>query len=454
MLGIVNTPRLNVRLLPNKNSRALGVIAKGTVLDLLGQKNGWFEINYNHHPAFVFDDYIQVTDRTPARNGVVNTNLLNVRVQPSRVGKILGRLVYGSQVDILSDQNGWLEITFFDGSAFVSRDYVSIHERIGVQHGVVAVGKLNVRSKPTSQASVLGQLLRNTELVLQASLGNWLQITFNQQTAFVAAQHIQITKDPSPDPATPINLNQLQEPSTPSVEIAREDGDRGTGLAPQNQMLVTGSPIHRKVAVTWNSFGGLLQHLSNEKQLDEGCSLAVLCVESSGKGFEPTNNNKMIIRFENHKFWKYWGRQAPDIFHQHFTYDKNKPWTGHQWRPTVNDSWMSFHGSQKAEWQVLSFARGLNNDGALQSISMGAPQIMGFNYQVLGYQNVQSMFDAFEASIEAHITALFDFMSPAMVRQLQVRDFVGFAGMYNGNGQKEKYGEWIKNYYDAYKQLA
>ena len=46
-----------------------------------------------------------------------------------------------------------------------------------------------------------------------------------------------------------------------------------------------------------------------------------------------------------------------------------------------------------------------------------------------------------------------DFMSPAMIQHLQRRDFTRFAGLYNGSGQKEKYGRWIKNHYQAFKHL-
>jgi hypothetical protein len=180
----------------------------------------------------------------------------------------------------------------------------------------------------------------------------------------------------------------------------------------------------------------------------------VLCVESSGKGFDPGNQDRMIIRFENHKFWKYWGKTNPDRFERHFTYKAGQVWKGHKWRKAPDHAWQAFHGRQHAEWEVLTFARAIENDAALMSISMGAPQIMGFNYRAVGYRNVQEMFDTFAEGIEAHIEGMFEFMSPAMVRHLQRRDFTAFAGLYNGSGQKETYGLWIKKHYEAFKRIA
>lgn len=86
------------------------------------------------------------------------------------------------------------------------------------------------------------------------------------------------------------------------------------------------------------------------------------------------------------------------------------------------------------------------------SISMGAPQIMGFHFEAIGYQSVQEMFDDFSAGIQAHIEGMFNFMSPAMIQHLQRLKFESFAGLYNGSGQKTKYGRWIKNHYDAFKR--
>ncbi len=224
-------------------------------------------------------------------------------------------------------------------------------------------------------------------------------------------------------------------------------------LQPTRILNVSGTSEQKKVAGTWNRYGGLLEKLSQEKKMDVACAVAVLCVESSGKGFEQNNNNRMIIRFENHKFWKYWGNKMPDLFRRHFQYDSGKVWTKHKWRKKDDLEWSSFHGSQKKEWQVYEFAKSLDADSAMLSISMGAPQIMGFHFERIGYQSVEEMFNSFTKDISAHINGLFDFFSDSMVEKLQVLDFEGFAAGYNGSGQKEKYGRWIESHYKSFKQL-
>ncbi len=92
------------------------------------------------------------------------------------------------------------------------------------------------------------------------------------------------------------------------------------------------------------------------------------------------------------------------------------------------------------------------------SISMGAPQIMGFNFASLGYTKVQDMFDRFSNSVHAQLIGVFDFVrrtgaaSPALVA-LQRRDYLTFASIYNGSGNAPTYSSIIQNHVVIYNRL-
>ena len=111
---------------------------------------------------------------------------------------------------------------------------------------------------------------------------------------------------------------------------------------------------------------------------------------------------------------------------------------------------------QDGEWEVFDFACTLDDTAARLSISMGGPQIMGFNYAALGYASVQQMFDAFAASERNQVVGFFDFVrsrGEEAIQKLQGSDFVGFARFYNGSGQAEYYGSLIRRAYEAYRRL-
>lgn len=173
-------------------------------------------------------------------------------------------------------------------------------------------------------------------------------------------------------------------------------------------------------------------------------AVALFAVESSGKGF---SNNRIIIRFENHQFWRWWGQQNPSLFNNHFSYDPHKVWQNHKFRPNKTFPWESFHGKQDREWEVFEFARSLDETSAMKSISMGLPQIMGFNHKKIGYGTVKEMFDNFSKDIRYHIIGFFEFLDPIMLNTLRMGDFKQFAKFYNGPGQADYYGEWLSTAY-------
>lgn len=166
----------------------------------------------------------------------------------------------------------------------------------------------------------------------------------------------------------------------------------------------------------------------------------------------------MVIRFENHVFFDHWGKKNPDTFRTHFTFDAVKRWQGHKFRASQSGVFSAFHGNQDGEWRVFEFARRLNEPAAMRSISMGAPQIMGFNHGLIGYDSAREMFDAFRSDIRYQILGLFDFIkssgtSSRMVEALERRQFNQFATFYNGPGQARAYGERIQSHCDAFSGL-
>lgn len=453
MQGKVTADKLNVRSRPDLKSSKLGLLSQNEIVDILGQKGNWIEIQYNGGSGFVSGDYIESLEIVKSMKGKIKPAVLNIRNQPSTNGEVVGSFVRNTIVDILAQHNEWLEIEFNDSIAFIHRDYVELVEGGQPERGKVTADLLNVRSQPNLTSNVAGSLVRDAVVNLISKIGNWYEIRFNGSPGYIHGDYIQTVSDEEIDTITPDVT--VVSPDREEEEKEPEETD----LVPKNKFPVSGTNEQKKVARTWNQFGNWIETLSKEYQIDPGSAIAVLCVESSGKGFEKNNNDRMIIRFENHKFWTYWGKENTEVFNKHFKYGKKeggkmKVWLDHFWRKNEKDEWQSFHGNQVKEWQVLDFARSLDDSAALNSISMGAPQIMGFHHSRIGYPTVQEMFEKFNSDIRYHIKGLFDFLDKAMINALKKNNFTAFAGYYNGSGQKEKYGKWIQNHYDAFKKLT
>ncbi len=358
--------------------------------------------------------------------GKVIANVLNIRAQASKDGDIVGKLGKDDLVDIIALKDSWYEIKFKDSSAFVFGEFI---EEL-VKQGIVNVNLLNIRNLPNKDADKIDQITMNVEVVIVDEIDDWYKIKYKDGFGYVFADFITI-KD----------SKDARRYLFQDVELLR------TTLEPSKKIDESGNRIQSIVKSAYNKYGNLLSVLSSKLGIDLAASIAVLSVESGGVGID---KGRVLIRFENHLFYRYWGKNNEEVYQKHFKFDTGKNWLGHQFRKDPEGEWIDFHGDQNKEYEALNFARSLDNEKALLSISMGLPQILGSNSKLVGYNSAQEMFDNFTKDIRYHVFALFDFFSPEMIQFLKNKQFVNFAEHYNGQGQARNYGKFIQDYYEAF----
>lgn len=234
-----------------------------------------------------------------------------------------------------------------------------------------------------------------------------------------------------------------------------------TPVNPPIPLELTGSPSTDTLIQIRNWWGQLVGAIARRETLDPCVLFAVLAVESGGVAFV---DNKMVIRFENHVF----ARQKDvslDWVSRNLKYSDHKPWENH--RVKLNGEWRASHiwprqnsiqANQAREWQAYELAAQHNKTAAIRSISMGLPQMMGFNYRLLGYNTEEAMFTAFSTAAHPQVLGMFDFIigvepySP-MLGALLHNNFYTFAKHYNGTGKAQEYGSLIKGKYEKARQL-
>ena len=294
--------------------------------------------------------------------------------------------------------------------------------------GVVTATQLNLRLGPGTEHVQIGSLFQGDPVTVTGRVGDWLSVLAGGQQGFVHTHYV-----------------QRAEPSA-GATLYPPPADQQITL-PSNA-----DPTKRAVAAAWNNYGALLVQHAAELGIDPGIAVAVLVAESRGEPFAA--DGRMVIRFENHIFYHYWGKENEARFRQHFTFDATTSHQGHQWRADPNGPWQPCHTSQAVEWQVFAFASRLDERAAMYAISMGAPQIMGFNHRAIGYETVQQMFHAFQSDVRNQIASLFRFMAVnGLVDVVRRGDYVAFARVYNGPGQAEAYARLIRDYQAAFESV-
>lgn len=288
---------------------------------------------------------------------------------------------------------------------------------------------LNLRTGPGTEHAILRTLPHETGLAVLAELGAWLYAALDEEDGYLFAAHV----------LKSATFGEDDEPLAlpPNEQVPVPDGATGA---------------ERRVIAAWNRYGNFVRRLSVQLDIDPGVALAVLIAESAGEAFGA--DGRMIIRFEVHIFRREWQPADPTLFDRHFRFDAQKAASGHAWRPTAESAWREFHGNQAAEWEVFTFARAFDERAAMRSISMGAPQIMGFNHQMIGYASVQEMFEAFQRSERAQLSGMFRFFQArGLVDAIRRRDFLAFATAYNGAGNAPTYAAIIRQQLAIYDRL-
>lgn len=246
-------------------------------------------------------------------------------------------------------------------------------------------------------------------------------------------------------------------------------------LCPQAPITMVNATITEVAVVSlYNRLGGLLQVSSQIANVPLAGLLALWLVESSAREQQP---NQATLRFENHLFFRRWGKKNISLYDQHFQHGGRAgitgfPWWNHRFRESANGDFLGFHGAQRLEYQVLRLACQLAGDQpALCSASIGAPQILLSHHRRLGYETAREMHQAFQLSERAQVAGLLDFLNhwPAtegnnqqQSRELAegglefLRDFkwLEFARYYNGSGQAKKYAKRLQEAYQLAAKLV
>ncbi|MFC5711466.1 N-acetylmuramoyl-L-alanine amidase [Thalassorhabdus alkalitolerans] len=129
----------------------------------------------------------------------VTASSLNVRSTPS--GTIIGSLPNGSQVSIYSYEGSWAEIRYNGQKAYVSSNFLNVQTTSPGDSGSepsdgivasakVAASTLNVRRTPNG--SSLGSLRNGSSVDIYSFDGDWAEIRYEGQKAFVHSFYLNI----------------------------------------------------------------------------------------------------------------------------------------------------------------------------------------------------------------------------------------------------------------------
>ena len=203
---------LNVRPQPNTNQAAIGKLAEGEAVTIVGESGNWYEIEYNNSTGYVSKDYITFTPITPETPEItkqiayvynLDGGTLNVRPQPNTSQSAIGKLTEGEAVTIVGESGNWYEIEYNNSTGYVSKDYITFNKpnqhpdanidfettpRIGVV--IDSVTSLNIRQEATTNSVILGTLTAKDEVSIIGRFNDFYKISYDDSYAYVHKDYV------------------------------------------------------------------------------------------------------------------------------------------------------------------------------------------------------------------------------------------------------------------------
>lgn len=135
-LGISSVDNyLNVRDQPSENGNIIGKMTSKSAGEILEKTEDgeWYKIQSGSVTGYVKSEYILTGDAAKQEAmevaelmAIVSTDRLNARTEPSTDAPIWTQISNNERYDVISQQDGWVEIALDTTSAYVSTDFVDV----------------------------------------------------------------------------------------------------------------------------------------------------------------------------------------------------------------------------------------------------------------------------------------------------------------------------------------
>ena len=222
----VNVSSLRVRTGPSTSHTTVGSVKKDKV-QVVGEVQDWFKINYAGQTAYISKDYVtkggsneNVTEgnkQEQNNNGtiqtggsyVVNATSLRVRTGPAAYHSVIGGVLNGTTLSVVGSENGWFKVNYQGKTGFVSSEFVKFVKggtttpeqpkqpekpnQGAIGDYYINASALNVRSGEGTNYRIIGALPQGQKVQVISENSGWSKINYNGQTGYIGTRYLSKT---------------------------------------------------------------------------------------------------------------------------------------------------------------------------------------------------------------------------------------------------------------------
>ncbi|MFD3446571.1 SH3 domain-containing protein [Microbacteriaceae bacterium 4G12] len=272
----VNADALRVRTGPSTSYGVIGHVSQGQSLQVVGEEQGWYKIQYNGQTAYVSKDFVttnssQATVQTSGQY-TVNVSSLRVRTGPSTSHTIIGAVTKGQAVQVTGEVQDWYKISYGGQTAYVSKDYVSkggstsqpsedTSNVASVQQDgtyVVNASSLRVRTGAGTYYPVIGGVLEGKTLQVVGVANGWYKVNHNGGTGYVSADYVKFVKGGTMQDATATSGNYYVNVSGLNVRSGAGTQYGAIGLLSYGKKVQVSAEVSGWYKINYNGSTGYI----------------------------------------------------------------------------------------------------------------------------------------------------------------------------------------------------
>ncbi|WP_249711171.1 SH3 domain-containing protein [Bacillus cereus] len=225
----VNVSSLRVRTGPSTSHTTVGSVTKGQVVQVVGEVQDWFKINYAGQTAYVSKDYVtkggssdnatqgnnqnnnQNNNVTVQTGGtyVVNATSLRVRTGPATYHSVIGGVLNGTTLNVIGSEGSWFKVNYQGKTGYVSSEFTKFVKggtttpeqpkqpekpnQGAIGDYYINASALNVRSGEGTNYRIIGALPQGQKVQVISENSGWSKINYNGQTGYIGTRYLSKT---------------------------------------------------------------------------------------------------------------------------------------------------------------------------------------------------------------------------------------------------------------------
>lgn len=210
-LGIVQVSGyVNIRETPDMKGNIIGKISGDGACEVLGEEGEWSHITSGGIEGYISSQYLVTGDEAKElakglvkKRAIIMTenDNLNIRSEASKDAQIVGQALPAERYEVLSEEDGWIQIN----GGYISADYCEVKyalnegrkldlkaQAINQYDNLVIFkksGYMNVRSTPENKGddNVIGKLTSKAAGDIIETVDGWYKIKSGTVTGYIAA---------------------------------------------------------------------------------------------------------------------------------------------------------------------------------------------------------------------------------------------------------------------------